>query len=207
MQVFDFDNTIYRGESTFDFAVYVILRRKKLITKLPGIVKILWKYKKCKLSVQEFQRELEKYTEDFLKNSDFIKECVTAFWQKNLKKLDLEMIKKIKKEDAIVTCSPSFLLDEIKDKLVAKRLITPSFLLDEIKDKLVAKKMITSEFDLETGKIHCLNFGKNKVQNFRKKYPKLKIEMVYTDSYNDQALIDIAKHATLVKKGKCIQIK
>lgn len=188
MQVFDFDNTIYRGESTFDFAVYVILRRKKLITKLPGIVKILWKYKKCKLSVQEFQRELEKYTEDFLKNSDFIKECVTAFWQKNLKKLDLEMIKKIKKEDAIVTCSPSFLLDEIKDKLVAKRLIT-------------------SEFDLETGKIHCLNFGKNKVQNFRKKYPKLKIEMVYTDSYNDQALIDIAKHATLVKKGKCIQIK
>ena len=51
MQVFDFDNTIYRGESTFDFAVYVILRRKKLITKLPGIVKILWKYKKCKLSV------------------------------------------------------------------------------------------------------------------------------------------------------------
>ena len=31
MQVFDFDNTIYHGESTFDFALYVIMRRKRLL--------------------------------------------------------------------------------------------------------------------------------------------------------------------------------
>ena len=36
VNVYDFDNTIYHGESTFDFALYVIMRRKRLLKKIPS---------------------------------------------------------------------------------------------------------------------------------------------------------------------------
>ena len=42
---------------------------------------------------------------------------------------------------------------------------------------------------------------------FKEKFPKKKIQTVYTDSYNDKALMDVAKNVFLVKKGKCIKIK
>jgi len=35
MKAFDFDNTIYRGESSIDLAVYMIRNNKKIILYLP----------------------------------------------------------------------------------------------------------------------------------------------------------------------------
>ena len=188
MQVFDFDNTIYHGESTFDFALYVIMRRKRLLKKIPSLIKIFWKYKKCQMTLPEFYDELNKYHDLFIENRSFILECVNGFWQKNYHKLDAEMLKKIKPGDAIITCSPSFLLDKIKNDLKASTLIA-------------------TEIDLEKGIINHLNFGQNKVTAFKKKFPKKKITTVYTDSYNDQALMDVAKNVYLVKHGKCQKIK
>ena len=188
MQVFDFDNTIYHGESTFDFAVFIIVRKKSLLKYFPGILKLLIKYKRCKMSTLEFQYELEKYTKVFLENKDFIRQSVKEFWQKNRQKLNPEMLAKIKKEDVILTCSPSFLINEIKEDLHTKNIIA-------------------TEINIEEGKIEYLNFGKNKVQIFKEKYPKKKITTVITDSYNDQALMDEAKHVYLVKKKECLKIK
>ena len=188
MQVFDFDNTIYHGESTFDFAMFIIRRKKSLLKYAPGIMRLLIKYKRCKMNAVEFQNELEKFTGPFLQNKEFIKKSVQDFWQKNRKKLNPNMLAKIKKEDVILTCSPSFLIKEIESDLN-----TPN--------------IVATEIDIEKGKIYFLNFGKNKVKVFQEKFPKKKIQTVYTDSYNDKALMDVAKNAFLVKKGKCIKIK
>lgn len=188
MQVFDFDNTIYHGESTFDFAMFIIKRKKSLLKHIPGILKLLIKYKKCKMNSLEFQKELEKFTSAFLENKKFIQDSVQEFWQKNKKKIDLSMVEKIGKKDVILTCSPSFLLEPILKELHTKNIIT-------------------SEIDLEKGKINFLNFGPNKVEIFQKKFPKAKIDTVYTDSYNDQALMDVAKNVYLVKRGICSKIK
>ncbi len=188
MQVFDFDNTIYHGESTFDFAMFIIKRKKSLLKCAPGITLLLIKYKRCKMNALEFQTELEKFTGPFLQNKEFIKKSVQDFWQKNRKKLDQNIIKKIKKNDVILTCSPSFLIKEIE------------------KD-LNTKNIVATEIDIDEGKIHFLNFGKNKVKIFQEKFPKKKIQTVYTDSYNDKALMDVAKNVYLVKKGKCTKIK
>ena len=188
MQVFDFDNTIYHGESTFDFAMFIIKRKKSLLKCAPGITLLLIKYKRCKMNALEFQTELEKFTGPFLQNKEFIKKSVQDFWQKNRKKLDQNIIKKIKKNDAILTWSPSFL---IKEK----------------ENDLNTKNIVATEIDIDEGKIHFLNFGKNKVKIFQEKFPKKKIQTVYTDSYNDKALMDVAKNVYLVKKGKCTKIK
>ncbi len=188
MQVFDFDNTIYHGESTFDFAMFVIKRKKSLLKYTPKIIKLLIKYKRCKMTEVEFQEELEKFTSPFLQNKEFIKKSVQDFWLKNKRKLNSNMLDKIEKEDVILTCSPSFLIKEIEPCLHTKNIIA-------------------TEIDIEKGKIHFLNFGKNKVKIFQKQFPKKKIQTVYTDSYNDQALMDVAKSVYLVKKGNCTKIK
>ena len=188
MQVFDFDNTIYHGESTFDFAMFIIKRKKSLLKCAPGITLLLIKYKRCKMNALEFQTELEKFTGPFLQNKEFIKKSVQDFWQKNRKKLDQNIIKKIKNNDVILTCSPSFLIKEIENDLNTKNIVA-------------------TEIDIDEGKIHFLNFGKNKVKIFQEKFPKKKIQTVYTDSYNDKALMDVAKNVYLVKKGKCTKIK
>lgn len=188
MQVFDFDNTIYHGESVYDFALFVIKRKLSLVKYIPKITIILIKYKKCQMNKFEFKEELEKYTKVFLDNKDFLEKMVVKFWQKNKHKLDQGMLKKIKKDDVILTCSPYFLIGEIKSELKTKHLIC-------------------SEIDVKKGKISFLNFGENKVKKFKEKYKNKKIDVVYTDSYNDQALIDIATNAYLVKKGKCQKIK
>ena len=188
MQVFDFDNTIYHGESTFDFAMFIIKRKKSLLKCAPGITLLLIKYKRCKMNALEFQTELEKFTGPFLQNKEFIKKSVQDFWQKNRKKLDQNIIKKIKKNDVILTCSPSFLIKEIENDLNTKNIVA-------------------TEIDIDEGKIHFLNFGKNKVKIFQEKFPKKKIQTVYTDSYNDKEKMDEAKKVYNVKKGKCTKIK
>ena len=47
MKVFDFDNTLYHGESSVDLALYMIRTNKKIIKYLPSIFINLIKYKLC----------------------------------------------------------------------------------------------------------------------------------------------------------------
>ena len=45
MKVFDFDNTLYHGESAVDLAIFMIKNNKKIILYLPKIFINLIKYK------------------------------------------------------------------------------------------------------------------------------------------------------------------
>ena len=188
MQAFDFDNTLYKGESAFDFALFLMLKKKRLLKYLPKIMKLLWKYEKCKITNEEFLKEFNSFTEIVFKNKDWIKEQTVLFWKKNEHKLYPHMLEKIKQEDYIITASPDFLIEPIKDKINTNH-------------------FLCTETDLQNGKITYLNFNKNKVKKFIEIVGKKKIENFYTDSYNDKPLMDYAKHAFLVKKGKVEKIK
>ncbi len=188
MRVFDFDNTIYKGESTFDFAVFVMKKKKSLLRYLPGIVQLLLKYHFCKMDVNTFQNKIQEYTQIFLKNKEMIQDLVDEFWLLHLENIYPHMLKKIHKDDVILTTSPDFLMKGISD-------ILPT------------NKILTTELDLENGCIKYFNFRENKVKNFKRKYGQEKISELYTDSYNDQPLMDIAKHVFLVKNGVPKKIK
>ena len=45
MNVYDFDNTIYDGESLYDFFIFCIRKKKRLILYLPVVIYILILYK------------------------------------------------------------------------------------------------------------------------------------------------------------------
>ena len=186
--MFDFDNTIYDGESSFDFALYVIKKKKSLIVHLPAILRILFLYKICKMDIEEFTKRLEKYASIFLENQELIEDSVEEFWDCHIDKLYPNMLKKVKEEDVIITTCPSFLMNGIRDVLHTDHILS-------------------TELDLKSGCIEYLNFRENKVKKWKKNYHNEKIEALYTDSYNDQPLMDIAKSVYIVKKGIPKKIK
>ena len=182
MKAFDFDNTIYKGESTFDFALYVVKRKKSLIRYLPAFLWLLFTYKVARMEAKTYQKKLDKYAKQFLTNKDFILECVQGFWEENIDRLYPHMLKMIHEDDVIITTCPDFLINEIRD-------IIPT---DHI---------LSTQTDLEKGRILFLNFHENKVKAYHKYYANQKIENFYTDSQNDKPLMAISKNVFLVKNG------
>ncbi len=188
MRVFDFDNTLYQGESTFDFAMFIVKKKKSLLRYVPQFIRILFLYKVCKLDINEFTDKLEKYSKQFLENKEWIMESVDEFWDENIGKLYPHMLKKIKKSDVILTTSPDFLLKGIDDVLNTDHIFGTTL-------------------DFAKGKISHLNFQENKVKKFLEAYPNKEIDEFYTDSYNDEPLMKISKKVFLVKNGVIKQIK
>ena len=64
MKVFDFDNTLYHGESAVDLALYMIKNNKKIILYLPKIFINLIKYKLCLVDKKKIVAAIN----DFLNN-------------------------------------------------------------------------------------------------------------------------------------------
>ncbi len=188
MKVFDFDNTLYQGESVFDFAMFILRKKKAFLFYLPDFMKLLILYKMRRMDIASFTKALEKYSQTFLKYREEILSYADDFWQKNLHKIDQQMIEKVGKNDVIVTASPTFLLNYIKNVIPTKHILG-------------------TKVDLEEGKILFLNFQENKVKYFKEEYGEAKIHQFYTDSLNDQAMMEISEQVFLVKKGICKQIK
>ena len=188
MKVFDFDNTLYRGESSLDFSLYMISRNKKILLYLPVIFSNAVRYKLCLVGKEELEKTINNYMKILIRNREEILNLVTSFWARHAHKLDRRMLSLIEPEDVIVTASPSFLLDGIRNHLGTGNILS-------------------SEVDLDRKEIIHFNFKDNKVQSFRETYGNQNIDRFYTDSYNDKAMMDISKRVYLVKSGKILRVK
>ena len=188
MNVFDFDNTIYDGESIIDFFLYYCKKDITLLKYIPTVINALIKYKKGSITVEEaISRYGKTVTDYYVKNIGLGDEFVT-FWDNNMHKIK-PFYKKIQSDDdLIISCSP-----EISLKIICER--------------LGIKKFIGTVIDDKTGEITRLCFRENKLKAFFREYPDTEIENFYTDSLNDQPLIDIGKNAYLVKGKKITKIK
>ena len=85
---------------------------------------------------------------------------------------------------------------------------TRDYIIYDEEDNIVAEAI--SEWvavDVSTGKFLRLNFLENKVKYFRELCPGAEIENFYTDSMNDEAMMDISEHVYLVKKDKITKLK
>ena len=98
------------------------------------------------------------------------------------------MLKKIDKDDVIITAGPDFLINGIKDMLNTENIIS-------------------SKIDTEKMRVKYLNFGSNKVKKYKAVYGNKHIDCFYTDSFNDKALMDISDRVYIVKKGNLRRIK
>jgi phosphoserine phosphatase len=183
IKVFDFDNTIYRGESSFDLVLFMIKNNKKILLYLPSIFINMIKYKMCLVEKEKLLKKINNYMKIMVMDEDELNKLVKKFWKKKIHKLDRKMLKRIKKEDVIITAGPDFLIHGIK-KL------------------LNTDNIISSEIDTEKIEVKYFNFGDNKVKRYKELYGNRRIDCLYTDSYNDKALMDISDKVYIVKKGR-----
>lgn len=180
LTLYDFDGTIYNGDSSVDFFLFCLKKHKKIIKRIPLIIKSFIKYKAKYIDITKCKENIFSFLEDV---SD-IDETIKEFWQTHEKKLKKFYLEKNHSNDIIISASPSFLLKPICAKL-------------KVKD------LIASNVDEKTGKFLALNNSKEvKVKNFYQKYPDAIILEMYSDSFNDKPLLDIAEQSYFVKKNK-----
>ena len=183
MTLYDFDNTIYDGESSVDFFLFCLKKKKSLIKYLPRVFYTAILYKMRLLTIEKLLKSASKMTTPFINSNEDFDMLAKEFWQIHEKKLKANYLDKLKPSDIIITASPRFLIEAILPTLGIK-------------------SAICSEFNTDNGELEFANFGKNKVIAFKKKYPNKKIKNFYTDSLNDLPLIELAEKAFLVKGNK-----
>lgn len=176
MNVYDFDQTIYNGDSTVDFYLFCLKRHKKIALLFPSLVSAFVRYYIFKIGNKtEFKEKMYR----FLLHCDIDKD-LEDFWKIYDKKLKKWYLNQRKDDDVIISASPSFLLSPIGDK--------------------AGFNVIASNVDKRSGKYDGENcYFEEKVNRFYKEYPNGTIENFYSDHYSDEPLAKVSQKAFIVK--------
>ncbi|MBR2038163.1 MAG: haloacid dehalogenase-like hydrolase [Lachnospiraceae bacterium] len=180
MNVYDFDGTIYRGDSTVDFFAYCIKRYPWLVLYVPYQLIVIMAYK-----VGLCSKECEKSAFfSFLRVIPDVRTVVMQFWETHRGKMEDWYYAVQKEDDVVISASPRFLLSPICSELGVRNLIA-------------------SEVDCKTGRFNTLNcYGEEKVKRFYELFPHGNVDAFYSDSCSDRPMTLLAKRSYLVKKGK-----
>ena len=180
MNVFDFDKTIYNGDSTADFCLWLIKRYPSVSLDFISNLGVVLRYKRGKISKTEMKENLYKC----LRRVPDMDAELALFWDKHMKNIEKWYLDIKREDDVIISASPEFLLTECCKRLGIKHLMA-------------------SRVDSRTGKYDGLNcYGAEKPKRFDEYFgasEREKIEAFYSDSYSDAPLAVIAKNAYLIK--------
>ena len=175
MNVYDFDDTIYEGDSTFDFYKFCLKKKPSIIFRFPAItaLRFVLGFEKKLVFKERFYRFLQ-----CLADTDAM---VEAFWQTHLKNIKDWYKNQQKADDVIISASPEFLL-------------TPACAA------LSISCLMASRVDKHTGKYTGDNcWGEEKVLRFREKFPDAVVDAFYSDSLSDTPMARLAKVAYIIK--------
>ena len=187
MRVFDFDNTIYAGESIIDFYFFSIKKKPAVLKYAFAVIYHFLKYKLRLTTIKDMNNVAEKYAAAYIGEFDNIEELVEEFWAKNLKKI--KSWYEVQEDDLLLTGSLNLIMNPLCEKLGIKNLIC-------------------SEFDLETMDVLHVNFGRNKKEIFREKYGEdAIIGEFYTDHSADKPMFEISEKVFIVKGNRIKRVK
>lgn len=193
MRVFDFDGTIYDGESLFDLYLYSARHDPKVFRYIAPVLRYAVKYKLGRATLEQMEYGVGKMTEGYLtelsrsKRVASVEQLVDDFWDRNYSRI--KPWYQPESDDVILTASFGLTVGEVCRRLGVRNLVA-------------------SEVDVETMKVTYLNFSTNKAKRFRELYgPDAVIDEFYTDSKFDQPMIDMARHAFMVKGNTITQVK
>ena len=175
MNVYDFDETIFTGDSEDYFFAYLF--------KKPGFfwdqVRYRW-YEllfKCKLVSKTKAREAE-YS--LLRKIDDLDGLLADYWDQHERHMK-SWYAAVKRPDDVIASA------------------TPRFLMEPIVARLGLPGLVATEMDPRTGKIHGeFAAGPYKVDQFRKQFSLDEIDEFYSDAYSDHFLAEYAKRAYVV---------
>ena len=189
MNAYDFDDTIYAGDSSLHFFLFFLKKDLSLIKYLPTVLSILRDYHKEKIRFDDIIDTFGHIFEDYCVNKKLDFEKISKeFWDKNEHRIK-PFYKEIQKEDdLLITASPDFLIKEICERIGINH-------------------YLATEFDPKTGKFLRGCFREKKIDFFLEAYPDGKIDDFYTDSMNDKFLFPYSKRVFLVDGNKITQYK
>lgn len=175
MNVFDFDETIYSGDSTRAFIFWCFRHYPKTLLYLPLIGCASVRYYTFHIGTKtEFKEKMYRFLKAIKGDED-----VERFWDEKISGIKAFYHEIHRDDDVIISASPEFLLKPLEEKLH----IT----------------VIASKVDIHTGRYDGLNcYHAEKVKRFRELYPDGKIESFYSDSYSDEPLALLADKAYIV---------
>jgi len=187
MRVFDFDNTIYDGESIIDFYLFSIKKKPAVLKYALAVLYNFLKYKLRLTNMKDMIRVSEKYAAAYIGEFDNIPELVEEFWSKNFRKI--KPWYKVKDDDLLLTGSLNLIMDPLCEKLGVKN-------------------CICSVFDMNKMEITHINFGRNKKEIFREKYGNdAVIDEFYTDHAADKPMFEISESVFIVKGNRIKRVK
>ena len=180
MNVYDFDGTIYAGDSTIDFYKYSIKKYPKIILLLPYQTAAFFAFKLGILSKTEFKEKFYFFFNWIPDMNDLIAE----FWDNHIYKINEWFLNLHKQDDVIITASPEFLVTEAASRIGVRF-------------------VIGSKVDSHTGKTMGENcYGEEKVHRFKKMFGDLIPDQFYTDSFSDQPMMNYAREAYVIYKNQ-----
>ena len=195
LSVYDFDKTIYNGETLNDFYRFYLIKKP---WKIYTVIFQLWYFLLYVLKIIN----LEKLKENFLRflngeNTGELKKLIREFWKKKESKINLwvkDEILKNKKETEIlvaISASPTFLIIDRLKLMGFDVVIGTDFLFESTK----FHSHITSK--------NCKNYEKVKRLDKWAEDNNIQYDIVnfYSDSIADKPLFDLAEHKYWIKKG------
>ncbi len=189
MNAYDFDDTIYRGDSSLHFFVYYLRHEPSLVKYLPRVVKILHDYHKEKIAFGDITKQFGDVFKEYFSNHNVdFHEIAKDFWDKHEHRIK-PFYKEIQKEDDLVITA------------------CPSFMAEEICRRLGIKYCLSTDFDTKTGEFRRACFREKKIDFLLEAFPDAQIDDFYTDSMNDKFLFPYAKRVFMVKGNKITRIK
>ena len=185
MNIYDFDKTIYDGDSTTNFYKFCLKKRPWIALGLFRVLVPFTAYLFGKGTKTAFKEQI--YRGFLPKIKDKREEYLSEFWEKNFCKIKKLYLKHQREDDIIISASPLFVVKPCTDRLGIKY-------------------VYASEVDPDTGAYDGINcHGEEKVRRFEKAgFNKQDAEEFYSDSLSDTPLAEISETAFIVSGEKLI---
>ncbi len=179
MKVYDFDRTLFPGDSSIHFWKYCIKRFPKVLLVIPSATVAIIRYK---LGRCNWEYVTQKFFA-FLKYLPSAAQTVEDFWDEKSDKIYPWFFDVRTEDDVIISAAPQFLIEPI-----ARRL---------------GVHCIATDMDINTGIIYngeCS--GEEKLFRFRSRFSNAEIDEFYSDSHSDVPLARAAERAFMIFDGE-----
>lgn len=184
MNVYDFDETIYDGDSTVDFFRYCLLHHPAMAVTLPNTgVNFLLYFAKLQSKTRTKEQMYK-----FLRCIGDTPEVVQEFWRTHIENIKPWYLTKLRRDDDVVISA------------------SPEFLIKPACDILGIKTAMASRVDPYTGEYKGKNcWGEEKVRRFYERFGEgTRIDKFYSDSLSDVPLARMADEAYIIRGDKFV---
>ena len=184
IDVYDFDGTIYDGDSTADFVLFCLLRHPELIAGLPRLALAALRLAAKKYNLTQFKTVL---FGEMSKRFSLEKEA-EAFWKSAKTRAKLGM----------------WFFETPRDLPIVIASASPEFELKHAAKILGVEHLIGTQCDMVTGALTGKNCkGAQKIERIREVFGEYEVRAMYTDDAKaDGPLLAIAREKYIVTHGK-----